>query len=168
MTKRSSFPSKLGKHVRSTTTCMYKHIFCLKSAKYLFCSLGPIAKCVHCQQYDLACLSVANNTKKWEKWLPNSSQTDYSLCLPVNPLPAVIHNPGQVRDLPACSPIPFRVHSSKQLRIPRLFIEKNQLLLLYLPFVIKKKDKCYTAGVCNNNNNNAIQKNMYEQTSLLL
>ena len=33
VTKRSSFPSKLGKHVRSTTTCMYKQLFCLNSAK---------------------------------------------------------------------------------------------------------------------------------------
>ena len=112
---------------------MYKHSFCLSSAKYWFCSLVPIVKCAHYRHYNLTCLSVANNTdarlycwqwthftmgpneqnqhfaelrqkiclhiyvvvlltclpsldgklerfvtKKWQKWLPNSSQTDYS------------------------------------------------------------------------------------------
>ena len=41
---------------------MYKHTFCLSSAKCLFCSLVPIVKCAHCRHYDLACLSVAHNT----------------------------------------------------------------------------------------------------------
>ena len=42
-TKHSSLPSKLGKPLWSTKRpmCMYKH-FCLNSATYLFCSLGPI------------------------------------------------------------------------------------------------------------------------------
>ena len=56
VTKRSSFPFKLGKALWSTTTCMYKLTFCLNSAKCWFCSLGPIAKFAHCQQYDLAWL----------------------------------------------------------------------------------------------------------------
>ena len=34
----------------STTTCMYKHHFCLKSATCWFCSLVPIVKFTHCQQ----------------------------------------------------------------------------------------------------------------------
>ena len=109
-------------------------LFCLSSAKCWFCSLVPIVKCAHRRHDDLACLSVANNTKtwdfivgnthilqwdliskinilrssdkkclyihvvvlltcvpsldgkierfvtkKWQKWLPNSSQTDYNI-----------------------------------------------------------------------------------------
>ena len=49
--KRSSLPSKLGEHLRSTTMCMYKQTFWLNSAKCWFCSLGPIVKFSHCQQY---------------------------------------------------------------------------------------------------------------------
>ena len=33
VTKRSSLPSKLGKPLWGTTMCMYKHTFCLSSAK---------------------------------------------------------------------------------------------------------------------------------------
>ena len=49
-TNSSSLPSKLGKPPSSTTACMYKHTFCLNSAKCWFCPLGPIVKCAHCQQ----------------------------------------------------------------------------------------------------------------------
>ena len=41
---------------------MFKHTFCLNSAKCRFCSLGPIVKCAHCQQYDLACLYCSQQT----------------------------------------------------------------------------------------------------------
>ena len=63
LTKRSSLPSKLDKPLWSMTTCMYKHTFCLSSIKCWFCSLVPIVKCEHGRQYDLACLSLVNNTK---------------------------------------------------------------------------------------------------------
>ena len=128
VTKLLSLPSKLRKPLWSTTTCMYKHTFCLSSTKCWFCSLVSIVKCAHCRQYNLTRLSVANNTntwdhivgnghilqwdlmrvekksmfihthssapnmfakfgwknrtfyhKKWEKQLPYSSQTDYSM-----------------------------------------------------------------------------------------
>ena len=38
-TKRSCLTSKLGKHLRSTKSCMYKHTFCLNSAICWFRSL---------------------------------------------------------------------------------------------------------------------------------
>ena len=45
---------------------MYKHTFCLSSAKYSL-PVVPIVKCAHCRHYNLACLSVANNTNTQDR-----------------------------------------------------------------------------------------------------
>ena len=44
VTKRSSFPSKLGKYPRSTTTCMYKLTFCLNILLIIMspCKICPL------------------------------------------------------------------------------------------------------------------------------
>ena len=49
--KKLFLPSKFGKPLRSTTACICKLTFCLNSAKCWFCSLGPIVKFAHCQQW---------------------------------------------------------------------------------------------------------------------
>ena len=84
VTKRSSLPSKLGKRLCSTTTCMYKHTFCLSSAKCWFCSLVPIVKCAHCRHYDLACLSVANNTNTRDCIVGNGHILQWELMSKIN------------------------------------------------------------------------------------
>ena len=84
VTKRSSLPSKLGKPLSSTTTCMYKHTFCLSSAKCWVCSLVPIVKCEHCRHYDLACLSVANNTNTRDRIVGNGHILQWDLMSKLN------------------------------------------------------------------------------------
>ena len=71
VTKRSSLLSKLGKHLRSSTTCLYWHTFCLNSAKCWFYSLDPIVKLGHCQRYDLACLYCLQQTNARDRNVDN-------------------------------------------------------------------------------------------------
>ena len=71
VTKRSSLLSKLGKHLRYSTTCLYSHTFCLSSAKCWFYSLDPIVKFAHCQQYNLACLYCLQQTNLRDRIIGN-------------------------------------------------------------------------------------------------
>ena len=84
VTKRSSLPSKLVKPLWSTTTCMHKHAFCLSSAKCWFWSLVPIVKCAHCRHYNLACLSVANNTNTRDRIVGNGHILQWDLMSKIN------------------------------------------------------------------------------------
>ena len=84
VTKRSSLQSKLGKPLWSTSSCMYKHTFCLNTAKCWFCSLVPVVKCAHCRQYDLACLSVANNTNTQDCIVGNGHILQWDLLSKIN------------------------------------------------------------------------------------
>ena len=63
---------------------MYKHTFCLITAKCWFCSLVPVVKCAHCRQYDLACLSVANNTNTRDCIVGNGHILPWDLMSEIN------------------------------------------------------------------------------------
>ena len=69
----------------SRTKCVCTNIlFCLSSAKCWFCSLVPIVKCAHRRHDDLACLSVANNTKTWDCIVGNTHILQWDLISKIN------------------------------------------------------------------------------------
>ena len=76
MRKPSSLPSKLGKPRWRITTCLYKHTFCLNSAKIMFIQTRTSARKRGLPNLDGKLEHFV--TKKVGKRLPNSSQTDYN------------------------------------------------------------------------------------------
>ena len=69
VTKCSSLPSRLDKHLKSTTKCMYKHTFCINISKCWFCSFSR-SHCKICQlptiQTHKICIVANGQILQWD------------------------------------------------------------------------------------------------------